>query len=133
MNYNEYVELCRKAQEKKIVVIESPYAGSTNLATELNLQYLERCIADSCARNEAPTASHRIYPGALDDGSEQERAMGILCGYAFGLRAAQCDEVIVAFYMDRGMSRGMRQALAFWTHEASRNENLKIEFREIEE
>jgi hypothetical protein len=133
MNYNEYVELCRKAQEKKIVVIESPYAGSTNLATELNLQYLERCIADSCARNEAPTASHRIYPGALDDRVEQERAMGILCGYAFGLRAAQCDEVIVAFYMDRGMSRGMRQALAFWTHEASRNENLKIEFREIEE
>lgn len=89
----------------KLVVIESPYAGDV----EENLRYVRAAMADCLRRGEAPYASHALYtqPGVLDDDKPEERRLGIDAGFAWG-RCAH----IVAFYVDRGWSRGMLAAKA---------------------
>ena len=86
-----------------LVLIESPYAGNV----EANLDYARRCMRDSLERGEIPMASHLLYTqeGVLFDGYENERKLGIECGYARGEHA----EAIV-FYTDRGWSDGMHDA-----------------------
>lgn len=88
----------------KLVVVESPYAGDV----EGNLAYVRACMADCLRRGEAPYASHALYtqPGVLDDLVPAERKLGIDAGFAW--RA--CTEAIV-FYVDRGVSPGMKAAL----------------------
>ncbi len=85
----------------KLVVIESPYAGDV----PANLAYAKRCVHDCLKRGEAPYASHLFFTqdGILDDLVPEERKLGIDAGFAWG-RAAEA----VAFYLDRGWSRGMR-------------------------
>lgn len=80
------------------VVIESPLAGDV----EGNQRYLTACMLDSLSRGEAPFASHRLYPGVLDDLKPDERALGIKAGLAI---AARLDMTVV--YTDRGISNGM--------------------------
>lgn len=80
------------------VVIESPLAGDV----EGNQRYLSACLLDSLKRGEAPFASHRLYPGVLDDLKPDERALGIKAGLAI---AAKLDATIV--YTDLGISNGM--------------------------
>lgn len=91
-----------QAQEK--VIIESPYAGEVHL----NVRYLQSCLRDSLLRGEAPFASHGLYtqPGVLDDEDFDERELGIRAGFAW---RAQAD--LTVFYVDRGFSGGMIQAL----------------------
>lgn len=81
------------------VIIESPYAGDI----ERNVKYLDECIRDSIKRGEFPFASHKMYPGALSE--ETERQQGIETGYAWWEVAAA-----VIFYVDYGMSSGMKAA-----------------------
>ena len=84
----------------KRVVVESPYAGEV----ELNVAYAKRCVKDCLRRNEAPYASHLFFtqPGILDDDVPEERQRGIEAGFAWGAAAD-----LVAFYIDRGWSKGM--------------------------
>jgi hypothetical protein len=84
----------------KLVVIESPYAGDV----AGNLAYAKRCVHDCLKRGEAPYASHLFFTqdGILDDLVPEERKLGIEAGFAWG-RAAD----VVAFYVDRGWSKGM--------------------------
>jgi hypothetical protein len=103
----------------KLVVIESPYAGDI----EMNMEYLEDCIRDSISRGEAPFASHAIYPKVLDDNNPIERAKGIQMGMAW---AMQCKHVV--FYIDLGMSKGMKEAFDFYTKPHSEFKG-KIEIR----
>lgn len=86
------------------VIIESPYAGDT----KANVIYARAAMYDSLHRGEAPLASHLLYtqPGVLDDLVPEERKLGIEAGYAW-LRRAE----LVAFYIDRGWSKGMLDAL----------------------
>lgn len=95
----------------KLVVIESPYRGSTPAETTDNVIYARRCMADSLARGEAPFASHLLYaqPGILDDAVPVQRALGIGAGLAWATRAD-----LAVFYTDRGWSAGMRQALSLY-------------------
>ena len=86
----------------KRVIIESPYAGKVRS----NIKYAKACLLDSIKRGEAPFASHLLYPQLLNDDEPTERDMGIQLGYAW-MRQAD----IVAFYLDKGMSGGMNQAL----------------------
>lgn len=92
----------------KLVVIESPYAGDR----EVNDAYLRACLLDSLRRGEAPYASHAIYPQVLDDAKPDERALGMMAGFAWGEQAD-----LVACYVDLGWSSGMlegaRRADAF--------------------
>lgn len=103
----------------KRVLLESPYAGDI----EANREYLQRCIRHSVlSKYEAPFASHQMYTQALDDDVPHERAMGIDAGFAWGAVAEAA-----VFYLDRGMSRGMRFALL--EHLAN---GLPIEFRMLD-
>jgi len=87
------------------VIIESPYAGKT----EKNIRYARLCVKDSILRGEAPLASHLLYTqeGILNDESPTERAIGIL----LGLEWLSCADAQV-FYVDYGMSKGMKEAEA---------------------
>lgn len=88
----------------RLVVIESPYAGDV----EANEGYARACMLDCLRRGEAPIASHLLYtqPGVLDDRIPEERQLGIEAGFAWARLAD-----VVAFYVDRGWSVGMRAAL----------------------
>jgi len=107
------------------VVIESPYtADKKKMPTELdeagqrawiaaeveeNLRYLRAAMHDCLVhRDESPFASHGLYtqPGVLDDDIPIEREKGIKAGFEW----RHASEVS-AFYVDRGMSTGMRFGL----------------------
>jgi len=103
--------------KRKLVIIESPYAGNVSR----NMEYLGDCVRDSIFRLEAPYASHGFYTQWLDDTVAADRKTGIECGYAW-LSAAD----LVAFYYDLGVSGGMRAALEY----CARN-GYRIEFRSL--
>lgn len=90
-----------------ITIIESPYAGNV----ELHTAYARLCLFDSLQRNEAPFASHLLYPQVLLDHEPDERAIGLECNRIFHQRAGR-----IAFYSDFGMSPGMLLARQ-WAHE----------------
>lgn len=104
---------------KRLVIIESPYAGEV----EANVEYARRCVRDSLLRGEAPIASHLLYtqPGILRDEVSEDRAMGIDAGLAW-LRAAEATVV----YADRGISNGM-----FLGIERAELHGVAVEYREI--
>lgn len=103
----------------KKVIIESPYAGDI----DRNLEYAIRCLRDSLRRGEAPIASHLLYTqdGVLDDLIPEERSLGINAGLEW---LTVADKHI--FYMDYGMSKGMKNALMI-----SIETDVEIEFRMI--
>jgi hypothetical protein len=105
----------------KKVIIESPYAGDVHR----NLIYARACVRDSLMRGEAPIASHLIYTqkSILNDLNPEEREQGINAGLAW-LNVAD----IQAFYIDFGISKGMRSALK----KSIKQANIKIELRYIE-
>jgi hypothetical protein len=84
------------------VVIESPYRGEV----ERNLAYAKMAMLDSIYRGEAPFASHMLYTQVLDDKVPSERELGIKMGQAWLIEAN-----LVAFYVDLGMSQGMKASL----------------------
>jgi hypothetical protein len=86
---------------KKLVIIESPFAGNWFIHRR-NKIYLNRCIADSLARGEAPFASHKMYPDVLRDEIPDERALGIEVGFCWGEKAE-----LTAVYLDYNCSPGM--------------------------
>ena len=104
---------------RRLVIIESPFAGDV----EDNLAYLSAALEDSIRRGEAPFASHGLYPieagGPLSDDVPEDRKTGIECGLAWSERA---DAAV--FYVDHGMSRGMRAA-----HEYYKQRGTVVEFR----
>lgn len=85
------------------VIIESPYAGDV----DKNLAYARECLKECLLRGESPLASHLLYtqPGVLDDNSYVERQLGIQAGLAWIHLASEH-----IFYVDLGVSNGMRQA-----------------------
>jgi hypothetical protein len=85
----------------RLVILESPFAGDI----DRNVEYGRACMRDCLMRGEAPIASHLLYTqsGVLDDGSPEERTLGIEAGLAWGELA----EVSVV-YTDRGISNGMK-------------------------
>jgi hypothetical protein len=101
----------------RCVILESPYQGDV----DRNVAYARRCIHDILGRNEAPIASHLLFPGILDDTIPRERALGIEAGLAWIRRA----DAMVA-YVDYGISPGMQDAI----HVADIN-HLRVEYRKI--
>lgn len=88
---------------RRVVVIESPYAGNV----ELNLAYARAAMRHCILGGETPIASHLLYPqkGVLDDLDPKERELGIAMGFQFW-ELADC----ICFYVDLGWSRGMLAA-----------------------
>jgi hypothetical protein len=106
-------------QFPRLVVIESPFAGEV----ALNVEYARAALSDSLRRGEAPFASHLLYTQVLDDLVPVQREQGIAAGFAWG-QAAE----LHAFYVDRGISRGMRIALGRVLDQRAR---LAFEFRSL--
>lgn len=106
------------------VVIESPFGhnpdGSKCTPEEYarNTVYLHRCIRDSLSREEAPYASHGLFPGALDDEDLGQRAWGIAAGIVWGQEAN-----MTAVYDDYGITEGMKEGIS--------SREGAIEFRSI--
>lgn len=101
----------------KLVVVESPYAGDVGL----NLRYLRAAMFDCLHRNEAPFASHALYTQFLDDANPDERALGMIAGFAWG-EAADMVAVYEDLGVSPGMSIGIKRALKL---------DKKIEFRRL--
>lgn len=101
-----------------MVVIESPFSAPTQDEFERNMRYLKCCFIDALARGESPYASHMLFPQVLHDAMEAERQLGMACGfdvgmalsYAYDYRGANMLQPRHVFYLDLGMSRGMRKA-----------------------
>lgn len=100
----------------KVVVI-SPFRGNT----DLNLQYAMACMKDCIDRDEAPFASHVLYPLILEDSDPDERETGMSCGQEWMLAAD-----LVAVYTDMGVSTGMQNDLDF-----ARNHNIRVMYRTL--
>ena len=101
-----------------LVVVESPFAGDQGR----NIRYARACVRHSLSIGESPIASHLLLaqPGILDDSIPSERNLGMSAGRAW---IPVCNKV--AFYIDFGMSPGMKQALANCSH--------RISFRKLPE
>ena len=91
--------------DMKPVIIESPYAGDV----ERNRAYLNAAILDCVRRGETPYASHKMLVDSLDDLVEEERTAGIHAGFA--MAEALGATTARVFYIDHGMSGGMRYGL----------------------
>ena len=72
-------------------------------------------------RNEAPLASHLLYTQVLDDTTALNRRLGIEAGLAWS-GVAQA----VVVYTDRGISSGMREAIA-----RHRHNGIPVEYRSL--
>ena len=84
------------------VILESPYRGGDPKYK----RYLERCIADSIARGEAPFASHKMYTEALDDAVREQRELGMALGFVWRRSARR-----TVVYEDYGVSPGMQEGI----------------------
>jgi hypothetical protein len=101
----------------KRVLVESPYAGEV----DDNEAYARACLLDCLRRGEAPFASHLLYTQVLDDAKPGERQLGIAAGLVWGACAD-----LVAVYIDRGVSSGMRRGI-----ETATDAGLPIEERRL--
>jgi hypothetical protein len=106
----------------RLVVIESPWAGLG--AGEKATNYLRQCIRDSLSRGEIPWASHAMlaHTRALYEEDEDQRAEGLEINRAMIMHYAQ----LVAFYIDHGMSAGMKLARQWAGMHGVRIEERKI-------
>lgn len=96
---------------RRRVIVESPYKGDVRL----NTAYAQLACLDSIMRGEAPFASHLLYTQILNDDDADERALGIGLGFSWH-RVAD----LIAFYIDLGMSPGMKQSMELAAHRSIR-------------
>ena len=93
----------------KRVIVESPYAGSTEMEIDLNEAYAELAMHD-CLVNyrEAPYASHLLYTRrfVLRDEIPEDRELGIKAGFIWRDVAEK-----TIFYVDLGITEGMKMGI----------------------
>lgn len=110
----QILDLSKKQNNKMTrVILESPYSGDI----DRNTRYARICCKDSFLRGENPFASHLFYTQFLDE--ETQREEGVDLGYECWDSASK-----IVFYVDLGLSNGMREALL-----AAIEERKPIEFR----
>lgn len=102
---------CPQADQpnRRLVILESPYAGPDEKSIARNVAYARMALRDSLLRGEAPIASHLLYtqPGVLDDGKPDDRKLGIEAGLAWGSVA-----MATVVYADLGISSGMDEGIS---------------------
>jgi len=130
-----------QSMSRPLVLILSPYRGKIAYAldsdtesmrlflieskTRENVSYALECAKDSTARGEAPFASHLLYPQFLDDNDREQRRIGFECERAW-IDAVTRDSLLVAVYMDKGLSEGMQETLEYCI-----NNRVRVEFRKL--
>ncbi len=100
------------------VIIESPYAGDISV----NRRFARACIRDSISREEAPLASHLLYPQCFPNQSPETRRTGIDAGQAWIIAA---DALVV--YINLGITSGMQISI-----DRARKLEITIERRMLE-
>lgn len=91
------------------VIVESPYAASTEAGIELNEAYGEISMHDCLINyNESPYASHLLYTRrfVLHDKILAERKLGIRAGFCW---RNVTDRSV--FYIDFGITSGMEEGI----------------------
>lgn len=104
------------------IIIESPFSAEDIPTFQAHLDYARRAMRHAISQDEAPFLSHLLYPQVLSDLDPASRRLGIACGFRWMELA---DKVVI--YRDRGISRGMEQAIT----KATALGKL-IEYREID-
>lgn len=104
---------------RRLVIVESPYAGNITV----NERYARAAVRDCLERGECPIASHLLFtqPGILREDVAEDRGRGVMAGLEWYRVADLC-----ALYTDRGISPGMRQAMAY-----ARDHGVRIEGRRL--
>lgn len=115
--YQQAIEDINLASRWNPVVLESPWQNGL----ERNKVYLQRCIADSLSRGEAPVASHRMYTEVWDDANPEQREQGMAAGWRF-LLTVNKQVVYTDYGITPGMERGMNIATAL---------HMFVEYRQI--
>ena len=105
----------------KRVIIESPYRGHGEREVEANVDYARECLEDSLRREEAPIASHLLYPQVLNDDYAEDRRMGMDAGWAW-IEVTD----LLAVYTDRGVSQGMKGGIG-----KAKKYGVVVEYREL--
>lgn len=107
----------------RLVIVESPFAGPTDLIVARNLDYARACLKNCLLRDEAPLASHLLYtqPGVLNDTKPDERYLGIRAGHEWYQVADLC-----AVYVDFGITSGMRDGLLM-----ASSAGIRVEYRSL--
>lgn len=110
--------------DKKVVVIESPYAGKTLEEIAKNILFARACLRDSLLRGEVPFASHLLYtqPGILNDDDVKEKVLGINAGLYLVKNAN-----LTAVYDNLGISEGMEYGI-----KEAKKMNRKITYRTLD-
>src|SRR5215475_4313700 len=103
------------------IILESPLRGKDQAECDANLQYARDCLLHSLRMGEAPLASHLLYAQVLDDLKEDERELGMNAGWTWIPHAQY-----MVIYQDRGISVGMRRAIAL-----AKEIKLPIQYRNI--
>jgi len=100
------------------VFIESPYAGDV----AANEEYATKAMLTELEKGNAPIVTHLLWTQVWDDMDQTTRERALQnCRKV----RRQCDGVV--FYLDRGISHGMRRSI----HEAVRD-GLEISWEIIE-
>lgn len=91
----------------KFVVVESPYQHYTFAHPDPRyIEYAKAAMAHSLSKGEAPFLSHLLYTQVMSEYMGMDREWGITANLTVIKKAD-----IVAFYVDYGMSPGMKSAL----------------------
>jgi len=114
--------LSKLRRKRFITIIESPYSAPSKMGVDENVLYALKCCRDSYERGEAPFASHLFYTRFMNDNIQKERADGI----GFGLTVGEMLAEKAVFYVDRGISEGMRNAVKRWE-----SVGVDIEYRRL--
>jgi len=83
-------------------ILESPFAGNV----DRNRAYAIQCMRNMILQEEAPFASHLLYPLALGAQNRETRKRGMNAGLVWTEAADVC-----IVYEDFGLSDGMKQGI----------------------
>lgn len=91
----------------KLAHVESPFKGPNPQVERLHVLYAHACMRHAILNlNYAALASHLLYTLFLDDGVEEERNTGILCGFLWNKHATSALKCV-----DLGVSAGMEAGI----------------------
>ena len=104
-----------------------------------NLEYAREAMKDSLDRDEAPFASHLLYPQVLVGETNENRSLGLSCEKSWieaalgaSIRQKHMFRLMVGVYIDLGVSPGMSETLNFITHHpAFQSADVEIQFRSL--
>lgn len=91
------------SQNRPRVFICSPFTANTQEGIDKNAQAARDYARYAVLQGYAPFVPHLLYPQFLDEFSETERELGLVCGFSF---MDTCEE-LWAFVPETGLSKGM--------------------------